>query len=77
MARQETTGSDDSRMTGREAQRLKVSGYIGSGGRVYTFRGQGFEIGGMRSEYSREELRAFAGELIELLKILDSEVTKA
>ena len=59
-------------------KRMKVAGYVGQGGRTYMLRDGGVQILGMtRTDYTTQEIRKLADDLIELLGILDGEVIGA
>ncbi len=60
-------------------KRMKVAGYVGSGGRTYMLRDHGVQIMGLatRTDFTTAEIRELSDDLIELLSILDGEVIGA
>lgn len=51
--------------------RLRVCGYLGDCGRVYTINGRTIEIANLAPRFAKEDLRVLAHEILELVRILD------
>lgn len=51
--------------------RLRVCGYLGDCGRVYTINGRTIEISNLAPRFAKEDLRVLAHEILELVRILD------
>ena len=70
MAKKDAT-KPESAQAEQGSGRLRVCGYLGDCGRVYSVLGRTVEISNLAPRFAKEDLRVLAHEMLDLVRILD------